>query len=140
MTDVSISSDDSIISVFVPMTFKRRGGRKLIIAPAGTPEPAWAPPPAKADSTLVKALARAHRWKKLLDTKKYATIKELAETEKVAARYVGQLLQLTLLAPDITDMILDGRLPRNIGLAQFMQPWPGVWEEQRAHLRSLAQG
>ncbi len=94
-------------------------------------------PRKQAEATL---LARAHRWKKLLDTGKYATIKELAETEKVAARYVGQRLQLTLLAPDITDMILDGRLPRNIGLAQFMQPWPGVWEEQRAHLRSLAQG
>ncbi|MEI8396723.1 MAG: hypothetical protein WCF85_18470 [Rhodospirillaceae bacterium] len=75
-----------------------------------------------------------------MDTSKYATIKEIAETEKVAARYVGQLLQLTLLAPDITDMILGGRLPRGVGLTEFMKPWPGIWVEQRTHLRSLAQG
>ncbi len=138
MTNASLSSDGSILSVHVPLNLRKRGGRKLIIAPASAPEPVWAPPPSKADPTLVKALARAHRWKKLLDTGKYATIKEIAETEQVAARYIGQLLQLTLLAPDIVEMILDGRLSRNIGLAQFMQPWPDAWEEQREHLRNLS--
>ncbi len=139
MTNASLSSDGSILSVHVPLNFRKRGGRKLVIPPAGAPEPTWAPPPPKADPTLVKALARAHRWKKLLDTGKYATIKEIAENEQVAARYIGQLLQLTLLAPDIVETILDGRLPRNIGLAQFMQPWPGRWEAQRIYLNELAQ-
>ena len=121
------------------MNFRQRGGRKLIIPPAGAPEPTWTPPPAKADPTLVKALARAHRRKNLLDTGKYATIKEIAETEQVAARYIGQLLQLTLLAPYIIEMSLDGRLPRGVGLAQFMEPWPGTWEEQREYIRSASQ-
>ncbi|CAK0750028.1 Bacteriophage-related protein [Azospirillaceae bacterium] len=139
MTDATLSSDGSILTVFVPLTFRQRSGRKLIIAPPGSPEPVWSPAPPKADSTLVKALARAHRWKKLLDTKQYATIKELAEVEQVHESYVGNLLRLTLLAPDIIEAVLDGRLPKGVGLAQFMEPWPGIWEEQRAHLQNLGQ-
>ena len=106
-------------------------------ASAGSPQPVYSPPQPKINPPLVKALARAHRWKKQLDTKQYATIKEIAAAEKVAERYVGQLLKLTLLAPDIVEMILDGRLPKGVGLADFMKPWPGIWEEQRERLRAL---
>ena len=140
MTKPSLSTDGSILSVQVPITFRRRGGRKLIVAPAGTPEADWSPAPPRTDATLVKALARAHRWKKLLATKRYATIKEIAETEKVAARYVGQLLQLTLLAPDIIESILDGRLPRSVGLVELLKPWPGRWKEQWERMRGLTAG
>ena len=139
LNNATLSADGQILTVFVPLSIRKRGGRKTIIVPEGM-EPTGMPATCRADATLVKALARAHRWKKLLDTKQYATIKEIAETEKVAARYVGQLLQLTLLAPDIIEAILDGRLPKGIGLAHFMTPWPGVWEEQRVHLQALAQG
>ena len=142
MTDVptaSLSTDGSILSIHVPMTFRRRGGRKLIIAPSDTPGPACSPT-CKANPTLVKALARAHRWQKLLNTRQCATIKEIAATENVHESYVGNLLRLTLLAPDIIEAALDGRLPKGVGLAGFMKPWPGVWEEQRAHLQTLGQG
>ncbi len=139
-TNASLSPDGSILSVFVPLNLRKRGGRKLIIAPAGTPEPVYNPPQSKADPTLVKALARAHRWKRLLDSRRYATIKEIAETEKVHESYVGNLLRLTLLAPDIIEATLDGRLPKGIGLADFMKPWPGTWEDQRTHLQTLGQG
>ena len=140
MTNASLSSDGSILSVHVPLNLKKRGGRKLIIAPPGAPEPIYSPARSTADPTLIKALARAHRWKKLLDSRRYATIKEIAETEKVHESYVGNLLRLTLLAPDIIEAALDGRLPKGVGLAEFMKPWPAVWEEQREHLRSLGQG
>jgi len=135
----SLSTDGTILSVQVPIKLRRRGGRKLIIAPPGAPAPSAATPSAKADPTIIKALARSHRWKRLLDTGHYATIKEIAETEHVAARYIGQLLQLTLLAPDLIETLLDGRLPRGIMLAQFMKPWPARWDEQRAHLQRLAE-
>lgn len=58
--------------------------------------------------------------------------------EKVHESYVGNLPRLTLLAPDITEIILDGRLPKGVGLADFMKPWPGIWDEQRERLRALA--
>ena len=125
------------LTIRVPLTLRRYGGRKLVIVPEGEGVPER--PRASPDDTLLKALARAHRWKKLLDAGTYATIKEIAETEKVAARYVGQLLQLTLLAPDIIEAAINGRLPKGVGLAEFMKPWPGVWEEQRARIRALGQ-
>ena len=49
-----------------PLTFRRRGGRKQVVAPEGWPGPALAPRPARVDTTLVKALARAHRWQGML--------------------------------------------------------------------------
>jgi hypothetical protein len=85
----------------------------------------------RADPTLVKALARAHRWKRLLEGGRYASISELAATEKIDRGYLGRILQLTLLAPDIVDAILDGRQPPELGLPRLMKPFPAEWERQR---------
>lgn len=61
-------------------------------------------------------------------------IAELAESERISDRYVARVLRLTLLAPDIVEAILDGRLPKGMGLAEFMGPWPVVWGEQWGRL------
>ncbi|GGC69707.1 hypothetical protein GCM10011504_54490 [Siccirubricoccus deserti] len=50
---------------------------------------------------MVKALARAHRWKRLLDEGRYASLSEMAKAEKIDRGYLGKMLRLTLLAPDI---------------------------------------
>ena len=63
----------------------------------------------RTDSTLVKALARAFRWKRMLETGEFATIADLAEREGIASSYLTRVLRLTLLAPDIVEAILDGR-------------------------------
>lgn len=137
-TTATLSPDGKTITVSVPMKLRRRGGRKLIIAPDGavTKEAAvpWPPNATKPDATLVKALARAFRWKRLLDTGKFATIAELAESERISDRYVARVLRLTLLAPDIVEAILDGRVPKGMGLAEFMEPWPAGWVGQRGRL------
>src|SRR4051812_40179288 len=98
------------MNVFVPMTFRRRGGRKLIVAPDGAAMPAIAPR-FTIDNVFVKALARAFRWQKMLDSGTYSTIKEIAVREKIDPSYIGDVLRLNLLAPDIIEMILDGRQP-----------------------------
>jgi hypothetical protein len=69
------------ITVRVPMTIRRRGGRKLVAAPDGSH--GWAPPRARVDSTLIKALARAHGWKRMLDDGRYGSVSELALAEKL---------------------------------------------------------
>jgi len=97
------------ITVHVPMAFRQRGGRKLIVSPDGAAMPAVAPRQ-NIDNVLVKALARAFRWQKLLDRGAYSSIKEIAAKEKIDPSYVGDVLRLTLLAPDIVEMILDGRI------------------------------
>jgi hypothetical protein len=129
MTELSLSPDGSTLTVFVPMTWRRRGGRKVIVAPAGSND--WAPPP-KINSTLIKALARAWRWQRMLESGEYGTLADLADTERISRSYVSRVLRLTLLAPDIVERILDGR--PTAGLAQLLKPFPVEWEQQRKDL------
>ena len=106
------------ITVRVPITIRRRGGRRLVVAPDGAP---WSPPRARIDSTLIKALARAHRWKKMLDDGRYGTVTEWAAGEKLDRGYLGKILMLTLLAPDIVEAILDGRQPEGMTLPGLVE-------------------
>jgi hypothetical protein len=129
MNELKLSPDGSTITVFVPMAWRRRGGRKVIVAPAGCDD--WAPPP-KIDNALVKALARAHRWRRLLEEGRFGTLAELAHAERISRSYVCRVLRLTLLAPDIVERILDGRQAPQ--LAHLMQPFPVEWERQRERL------
>ena len=126
MSEISLSADGSTITVFLPIAWRRRGGRKVIVAPPGCDD--WAPPP-RIDNTLVKALARAHRWQRLLEGGEYATLAEMADAERISRSYVSRILRLTLLAPDIVERILDGR--PTMGLPQLLKPFPVAWERQR---------
>ena len=100
------------------------------------PEGAAVPTPARtrADPALVKALARAHRWQRLLDEGRYASISEMAAAERIERGYLGSLLRLTLLAPDIVAAILDGRQPDGVTLPRLLEPLAPMWTEQRAAL------
>jgi hypothetical protein len=92
------------------------------------------PPRFSIDNVLVKALARAFRWQKLLDDGTYSTIKEIATKEKIDPSYVGEVLRLTLLAPDIIEMILDGRQPPMLQFDQLRGSFPLDWGAQRSAL------
>jgi hypothetical protein len=117
------------ITVFIPMTWKkRRGGQKVIIAPDGSD--AWAPAKAKPDETLIRALARAHRWNRMLEQGRYGSVGELAAAEKINRAYVSRLLDLTLLAPDIQEAILEGRQPKGMQLEELTGAMPAEWGEQ----------
>lgn len=116
------------ITISIPIKMRKRGGRKLVLAPDGAN---WAPAGPKVDSTLVKALARAFRWRKLLETGAYATIDELATAKRINPSYVSRLLRLTLLAPDIVEAILDGRSPAGLLLNDLLAPFPVDWVRQR---------
>jgi hypothetical protein len=126
--------DAGALTVTLPMTFKKHGGRKLVIAPNGAD--AWALPRARIDNTMVKALARAHRWKKQLDSGRYQTVQDLAEAEKINPSYIARVLRLTLLAPDIVEAILDGRQLAELQLDHLLAPLPVEWERQRAEFAS----
>lgn len=121
--------DGATITVRIPMTFVRQGGRKVIIAPDGGD--AWAPARPRPDEALIRAVVRAHRWKRLLERGKYRSAAELAEAEGVTRSFVNRLLRLTLLAPDIVEAILDGREPKGMQIEDLPRTVPGAWEEQR---------
>lgn len=119
------------ISIRVPMAFARRGGRKLMIAPPGADT--WAPPRARIDNTMIKAIARAYCWKQRLESGQYASISELAKSEKINQSYLCRVMRLNLLAPDIVELILDGHQPPNMQLSHLLEPFPVSWHEQRLH-------
>ena len=83
------------------------------------------------DSTLVKALARAFRWKRMLESGEFATIAELAEREGIATSYMTRILRLTQLEPGIIEAVLDGRQSDAVTLARLMEPFPISWIEQK---------
>jgi hypothetical protein len=93
--------------------------------------PEGATQPRRTDSTLVKALARAFRWKRMLESGEFATIAELAEREGIAPSYMTRVLRLTLLAPAIVDVILDGTQGPEVTLASLMESPLVGWDEQR---------
>lgn len=129
MAKGALLHDAGALTVTVPMTFRKRGGRKLVIAPNGAD--AWALPRARIDNTMVKALARAHRWKKQLDSGRFQTVQDLAEVERINPSYIARVLRLTLLAPDIVEAILDGRQPVGLQLDDLLAPFPVEWARQR---------
>ncbi len=127
MTRATISADGETIIVHIPLTFRKRGGRKLVVTPDGAE---WAPRP-RVDNAMVKALARAFRWRRMLDTGEHATLEDLARAKGVAPSYVSRVLRLTLLAPVIVEAILDGRQPAGLPLDDLMNGFPLEWELQR---------
>ena len=112
------------ITLHVPFRVAKRGGRKEVQMPAG------APVQRRTDNTLVKALARAFRWKRLLDSGEFNTIADLAEHEGIAPSYMTRVLRLTLLAPDIVEAILDGRQGPEVTLGRLLKGFPVEWEGQ----------
>ncbi len=115
------------VTLHVPFRIVKRGGRKEMQLPEGATHPR------RTDSTLVKALARAFRWKRMLESGEFATVSELAEREGIAPSYMTRVLRLTLLAPDIVEAILDGKQGLEVTLAQGLEPFPLAWQLQGAH-------
>lgn len=126
---IRVADDGRTLTVRVPISLRRRGGRKLVITPDGSSP--WASQRARMDNALVKALARGFRWRKLLESGVCATIDEIAAGEKINDSYISRVLRLTLLAPDIVEAILDGRQAVALQLDAFLRPMPVEWESQR---------
>src|SRR5690606_27183663 len=116
------------VTVHVPFRIVKRGGRKEMQMPEGATHSR------RTDNTLVKALARAFRWKRMLESGEFTTIAELAEREGIAFTYMARVLRLTLLAPDIVEAIMNGTQGQRVTLAYVLEPHSIIWSEQRAYL------
>ncbi|MBI1187357.1 MAG: hypothetical protein GC206_08525 [Alphaproteobacteria bacterium] len=130
------------VTVVVPMTIRRRAGRKQIIGPDGAPVPtgrdAAGVAETRGDPALVKALARGFRWRRMLEEGRYGSIRELAAVEGVDRAYVGRVLNLTLLAPDLVEAVLDGTQAERTILPMLVDRLPMNWNWQRAALTGRA--
>jgi hypothetical protein len=126
--------EGSTLVVRIPMRFQRRGGRKRIVAPDGSElAPNSKPQP---DGTLVKALARAWRWQRMLDEGVHTSVSEIGDAEKISKSYVSRILRLALLGPDIVEAILAGETDAGLMLESLERPLPGSWAEQRNMIAS----
>jgi hypothetical protein len=117
------------VTVRVPLAIRKRGGRKVVVSPDGSVLPTAPQHVAtNADPSLLKALGRAFRWKRLLDDGTFASVSEIARVEKLDRTYVGDVLRLTLLAPAIVEAVLEGRQPEGVTLPVVMKPFPTTWK------------
>jgi hypothetical protein len=116
------------LTIRIPIRLQRRGGRKLIMTPEGAAVPT---PKPRRDDTLIKALVRAHQWRRRIESGKAKSITDLAEQASVTDAYVCRLLPLTCLAPEIVEALLDGRHPKGLKPAEVLGNGPLGWNEQR---------
>ena len=130
-----LSKDGRTITVHIPITLRRQGGRKQVVTPAGTTP--WIPTPPRIDNTLVKAIVRAHRWRDMLESGDYATVRDLAKAESINESYLCRVLRLTLLSPKIIEAILEGKQPATLQLDELIKQFPIDWDRQ---LGSLTEG
>jgi hypothetical protein len=127
-----VSKDGRTITVHIPITVRHQGGRKRVVTPPGAAP--WIPTPPRVDNTIVKAVVRAHRWRDLLESGRYATVRDLAKAEKINESYLGRVLRLTLLSPSNTEAILEGRQPARLELEDLLKQFPIEWDRQLGSL------
>ncbi|QDM29360.1 hypothetical protein FNL56_27070 [Tardiphaga sp. vice304] len=130
----ALSRDGRTISVHIPITLRHQGGRKQVVTPADAAP--WIPRAARIDSTLVKAVVRAHRWRDMLESGRYSTVRDLAKAESINESYLSRVLRLTLLAPVIIQSILEGQQPVGLELDGLLGPIPQNWAQQQNQLIS----
>ncbi len=113
-------------TISLPIQFKRRAGRREIILPAEGKTAASAPP----NQVFLLTLARAFRWKDLLESGKFPTVASLAEAVGLERSYVGKLLNLTLLSPKIVEALVAGDEPDGLAVATLRQGVAVRWDAQ----------
>jgi hypothetical protein len=122
-----VSDDGKTVTVHIPVVFRQRAGRKQIIGPSGSAP--WLPA-ARVDTALLKAIVRAHRWRELLESGKYACAADLAKAEGVNDSYLSRVLRLTLLSPEIVEAIVAGQQPSTLQVDDLLRPLPSLWQQQ----------
>lgn len=129
-----VRRDGDAVVVHIPMRLRRRNGKCMVLT-AGEAVPVTAAQHVQdtsgANRTLIEAIAKAHRWQTQLESGKYASLEDLARAVHCDRTYVGRLLRLTSLAPDIIEAILHGDEPDGLSLEKLRKNLPVRWDEQR---------
>lgn len=119
------------LCIHVPLKLKRHGGRKLIFLPQDAAMAQLPLSQSRFDETLMNGIAKAWRWQALYERGNYASLDAFAEKHKLNKSYAARIMRLNLLAPDIRQKIMEGRQPKGLKLADLMDAFPPMWEEQR---------
>ena len=118
---------DESLETFVPLRFRRRGVRRVASDERSVH-----------DVTLIDGLARAFYWQHLLDIGAMQSGSAIARAENLYSSVVTESMRLTLLAPDIIEMLMSGQQPRRMSLIWFQRnPLPVDWSKQRQIVQSF---
>ena len=123
-TDVGLTTE-------IPMTFRRRGGKAVIVMPDGSR--AIERREALIDNAMIKLLARGHRWHRKLFDGTHASIEDMAKSENLSPSFVSRILRLAYLSPTVVEAILDGKYPAQLTMKDLMEPFPMEWDAQAKH-------
>jgi hypothetical protein len=129
----TVRRDGDAVIIDIPMSFRRRSGRKEVVLPPGTVDPSALP--AKPPTPLAIALARAFRWQEMIESGQAKSNSDMARKLKLDQSYIARILRLASLAPDIIEAILDGQEPDGLSLWGLRRDVPLLWQEQRELLR-----
>nr|CRH06078.1 Conserved protein of unknown function, containing KorB DNA-binding like domain [Candidatus Magnetococcus massalia] len=124
-----LSQDRKTIIFKIPMRFHRQGGKRMVILPEH--EQARQEMTNPSEDPMLNTLTKAQKWQKMLDKSETMTIAQLAEREGVERSMMARVLRLTILAPDIIEAILDGRVPETFSLESLRESIPLLWSDQR---------
>ena len=124
---LTVSRDGNAIVVRIPVQFHRRNGRQMVLTHAANGDGG---DERETNGSLVSALAKAHRWQEQLESGEYASLEDLAAANAVDRTYVGRILRLTSLAPEIVERTLEGDEPPGVSLAKLRRALPMVWKAQ----------
>lgn len=116
-------------STEVRMSFRRRGGKAVIVLPDGSR--AATQQEATVDNTMIKVLARAFRWQRLMNDGTYTSMDEMAVAEKISPSYISRILRLAHLSPNIVEAIVEGRQPAHLTMKDLLVPFPMDWKHQQ---------
>ena len=117
------------ITVRVPLKIRRRSGRKTVVMPVR--DDGEAAILTRADPALIKALARAFRYQRLLDEGRYGSITEMAAAENIDRGYLGRILRLALVAPDLVEHLLGGGAISQSAASRLVEAVPAEWQQHR---------
>ena len=127
--DINVNKENQKIIVHVPINLRKWGGKKVIVGPVGQDLRSLALHIRK-DDKLLKALGRAYKWQKLIETGRCKNAKEISEIENINRSYVLRVLRLMRLSPKIIQSVLDGNQPDGFGLSSVEKSFPALWSEQ----------
>jgi site-specific DNA recombinase len=121
----AVDASDSI-RLTIEAERKRFGGEVHLVVPPNSTLAVGDPKP-----SLIKAIARAHGWYEKVIQGNARNMRSLARQAGLTERYVGKVFACALLAPDIVELILEGRQPRDLNFEKLCRHVPSSWAEQR---------
>jgi hypothetical protein len=115
------------MTVFIPLTIRKRNGRPKIMPPAD-----MAPETGGVDPHILKAIAKAWSWRRKLEGGAFSTMSDIAEAENVTPAYVGCMLKLAYLAPPVLEKLLIARVSPIVSVKELAEVTELTWAEQAA--------